>query len=136
MRAPNEREKISMSISKRRLATRGSRRPRRASPAAVTLVARAAREPSYDVGSYDPEMNGYVPPEVSLSSLKKGGKIGEGSFGAVFQATMTDDDGGSREVVGLARFGTVHHFMCACLGRLVSPHPLQSKHQLMIGSLT
>ena len=71
------------------------RRPSRgrAAAAAAVVVVRAYREPSYDIGSYDPEMDGYVPPEVSLASLKKGAKVGEGSFGTVYGATVTSDAG-------------------------------------------
>lgn len=96
VRAPTSNDDIKIhtrSRFRRRLPRRG----------AVTF--RASRDASYDIGSYDPEMDGYVPPEVSLASLKKGAKIGEGSFGAVFRATVTvdddddDDDSRAREVV-------------------------------------
>ena len=47
---------------------------------------------SYDMGSYDPEMDGYVPPEISLRSLRVGEKIGEGSFSEVYRGTIVGDD--------------------------------------------
>ena len=42
---------------------------------------------SYDMGSYDPEMDGYVPPEISLRSLRVGEKIGEGLFSVDFHSS-------------------------------------------------
>ena len=59
----------------------------------ASVACHAAREPSYDLGSYDPEMDGYVPPEVSLASVTRGSKIGEGSFGAVFNGTIEGGEG-------------------------------------------
>jgi len=44
------------------------------------------------MGSYDPEMDGYVPPEISLRSLRVGEKIGEGSFSEVYRGTIVGDD--------------------------------------------
>ena len=53
-----------------------------------------AREDSYDMGSYDPEMDGYVPPDISLANLTLGDKVGEGSFGDVYRAVVADPNGG------------------------------------------
>jgi len=58
---------------------------------------RAVHE-SYDMGSYDPEMDGYAPPEISLKSLRLGEKIGEGSFSEVYRGEIEeveDDDASS-----------------------------------------
>ena len=46
------------------------------------------REDSFDLGSYDPEMDGYEPPEVSVDDVTKGDRIGEGSFAVVFAGTV------------------------------------------------
>ena len=46
------------------------------------------REDSFDLGSYDPEMDGYEPPEVSVDDVTKGVRIGEGSFAVVFAGTV------------------------------------------------
>ena len=46
------------------------------------------------MGSYDPEMDGYVPPDISLADLTLGDKIGEGSFGDVYRAVVADPNGG------------------------------------------
>ena len=46
------------------------------------------REDSFDLGSYDPEMDGYEPPEVSVEDVVKGARIGEGSFAVVFAGTV------------------------------------------------
>jgi hypothetical protein len=50
------------------------------------------------MGSYDPEMDGYAPPEISLKSLRLGEKIGEGSFSEVYRGEIEeveDDDASS-----------------------------------------
>uniref|UniRef100_A0A7S0SXQ9 Protein kinase domain-containing protein n=1 Tax=Mantoniella antarctica TaxID=81844 RepID=A0A7S0SXQ9_9CHLO len=77
-----------------------------ASPPPPLMVHRALekKDTSYQVGfgSYDAEMDGYVPADVSLATLKKGDKVGEGSFGTVFRASIVEDvEGGeqSREVI-------------------------------------
>ena len=57
---------------------------------------------SYDMGSYDPEMDGFVPPEISLRSLKIGDKIGEGAFSEVYRGVVTNADGASENVVAKA----------------------------------
>lgn len=57
---------------------------------------------SYDMGSYDPEMDGYVPPEISLRSLKIGDKIGEGSFSEVYRGVVEGDDGTCVDVIAKA----------------------------------
>ena len=57
---------------------------------------------SYDMGSYDPEMDGFVPPEISLRSLQIGDKIGEGSFSEVYRGVVTNADGASENVVAKA----------------------------------
>jgi serine/threonine protein kinase len=54
-------------------------------------VALRYREDSYDLGSYDPEMDGYVPPEVSLANFSRGDLIGSGSFGDVFRCVVDGD---------------------------------------------
>ena len=46
------------------------------------------------MGSYDPEMDGYVPPDISLANLTLGDKVGEGSFGDVYRAVVADPNGG------------------------------------------
>ena len=46
------------------------------------------REDSFDLGSFDPEMDGYEPPEVSVSDVVKGARIGEGSFAVVHAGTV------------------------------------------------
>ena len=46
------------------------------------------REDSFDLGSYDPEMDGYEPPEVSVDDVTKGVRLGEGSFAVVFSGTV------------------------------------------------
>ena len=46
------------------------------------------REDSFDMGSYDPEMDGYEPPEVSIADVTKGSQIGEGSFAVVYAGTV------------------------------------------------
>ena len=46
------------------------------------------REDSFDLGSYDPEMDGYEPSEVSVDDVTKGDRIGEGSFAVVFAGTV------------------------------------------------
>lgn len=57
---------------------------------------------SYDMGSYDPEMDGFVPPEISLRSLKIGDKIGEGAFSEVYRGVVEGADGTSERVVAKA----------------------------------
>jgi serine/threonine protein kinase len=57
---------------------------------------------SYDMGSYDPEMDGYVPPEISLRALKIGDKIGEGSFSEVYRGVVEGDDGTCVDVIAKA----------------------------------
>ena len=52
------------------------------------LGLRAMREDSFDMGSYDPEMDGYEPPEVSIADVTKGSQIGEGSFAVVYAGTV------------------------------------------------
>ena len=54
------------------------------------------------MGSYDPEMDGYVPPEISLRSLKIGDKIGEGSFSEVYRGVVEGEDGSSQNVIAKA----------------------------------
>ena len=46
------------------------------------------REDSFDLGSYDPEMDGYEPPEVSVDDVTMGDRIGEGSFAVVFSGCL------------------------------------------------
>ena len=58
------------------------------------------REDSFDMGSYDPEMDGYEPPEVSIADVTKGSQIGEGSFlgslsSAAFPCGAARREGGS-----------------------------------------
>ena len=54
------------------------------------------------MGSYDPEMDGYVPPEISLRSLKIGVKFGEGSFSEVYRGVVEGEDGSSQNVIAKA----------------------------------
>jgi len=61
-----------------------------------------AVDESYDMGSYDPEMDGYVPPEISLRALKIGDKIGEGSFSEVYRGVVENDDGTLVDVIAKA----------------------------------
>ena len=63
---------------------------------------RRAVDESYDMGSYDPEMDGFVPPEISLRSLKIGDKIGEGAFSEVYRGVVEGADGTSGGVVAKA----------------------------------
>ena len=63
---------------------------------------RRAVDESYDMGSYDPEMDGFVPPEISLRSLKIGDKIGEGAFSEVYRGVVEGADGASERVVAKA----------------------------------
>ena len=46
------------------------------------------------MGSYDPEMDGYVPLDISLANLTLGDKVGEGSPGDVYRAVVADPNGG------------------------------------------
>jgi hypothetical protein len=50
-------------------------------------------------------MDGYVPPEVSLASLTQGRKIGEGSFGEVYSATVEVEDAGGKKGAGKTTVG-------------------------------
>ena len=61
-----------------------------------------AVDESYDMGSYDPEMDGYVPPEISLRALKIGDKVGEGSFSEVYRGVVENDDGTCVDVIAKA----------------------------------
>ena len=54
------------------------------------------------MGSYDPEMDGYVPPEISLRSLTIGEKIGEGSFSEVYRGVVRGEDGSCENVIAKA----------------------------------
>ncbi|MDA9097893.1 protein kinase [bacterium] len=55
------------------------------------------------MGSYDPEMDGYTPPEISLKQLRVGHKIGEGSFSEVYQGIVVVDDGDSDDIPVIAK---------------------------------
>ena len=95
---PTTTTTTSSSSSRRpRVASRRATPPPLPARRASSHVARA--EYSYDVGSYDPEMDGFVPPEVSLSTLAVGAKIGEGSFGVVYRGVVTEEDASPRDVV-------------------------------------
>ena len=54
------------------------------------------------MGSYDPEMDGFVPPEISLRSLKIGDKIGAGAFSEVYRGGVEGADGTSERVIAKA----------------------------------